>query len=332
MTGLVESLTGFTLLVPHFLWLVLLVPAAFAWRALRGAPAAPFGPAAFAFAAPRTWRVRLRPLPIVLVALGLAIVPVALARPVSFAPLPPEREGIDVLLCVDTSSSMTATDLDPVRTRLEVVKDAAARFVAGRPNDRIGLVTFARYADLRGPLTLDHRALGEILAAVEPVENDGPEDATAIGAAVARAAEALAHRQTRSRVVILLTDGEENVATADQPDEIAPTHAGQLCRELGVRVYAIAAGLGRRTIDGAWRAIDARAVRELAAITGGRFFEARDASALDGVYAAIDAMERVEFAESRFTTEEGFAAVLVLAIVLIGLGELLGSTLLAELP
>ena len=112
------------------------------------------------------------------------------------------------------------------------------------PDDRIGLVCFARYPDLKCPLTLDHRALGEILDEVTTVESDGPEDATGIGTAVARAAQVLQRGIGESRVVILLTDGEENVATTRTPDEIAPLYAAQLCVELGVKVYAIAAGSG----------------------------------------------------------------------------------------
>src|SRR6185295_2846875 len=135
--------------------------------------------------------------------------------------LPQLHRGIDILLCLDVSSSMTTpmarigSMTGPSRpasdSRLEVARDAAARFIRGRPDDRIGLLSFARYCDLIGPPTLDHAALLERLADVRAVEADGPEDATAIGAAVARAAQALRSSPSQSKLVIVLTDGEENV-------------------------------------------------------------------------------------------------------------------------
>lgn len=308
-----------TLLQPWFLLLVLLVPLALLRR--RRPPALPFAPGADGL--PRTWRVRLAPLPTALAVLGLLLAATALARPVRRVPIPVSREGIDILLCLDVSSSMTARDLDPARTRLEVARSAAARFAAARPHDRIGLVTFARFSDLRCPPTLDHTALGRILADVRAVEPDSPEDATGIGIAVARAAQALDSAGARSRVVVLLTDGEENVATTG-PDEIAPKDAAVLCRALGVRVYAIAAAAGESA--------DTRPVADLAQHTGGAFFEAKDADALGAVYAAIDALERRPESEARFRTEERFAPLLSLALVLLAAARLLRSSLLGVQP
>jgi Ca-activated chloride channel family protein len=321
-----------TLQHPWWLLLALLVPLALWLRRHRGAPAVLFAPGAFLERLAGSWRVRLLPLPWLLLAAGLSLAVVALARPVEHVPLPRETEGIDIMLCLDTSSSMTGTDMDPQRTRLDVAKDAAARFVAGRPDDRIGLVCFARFPDLRCPPTPDHDALRDFLSAVAPVAGDGLEDATGIGTAVARAAQVLRGSPARSKVVILLTDGEENVATADKPDEIAPVHAGQLCRELGVRVYAIAAGLGSRSPTGVWTEIDTTQVRRLAATAGGRFFEARDADAVAGVYAEIDELERVAFEEPRTIVEERFLPFLAAAVVLLLAGRLLQSSLLAVMP
>jgi Ca-activated chloride channel family protein len=132
--------------------------------------------------------------------------------------------------------------------------------------------------------------------------------------------------------VILLTDGEENIATARKPEEIAPLHAGQLCRELGVKVYAIAAGLGSRSPAGEWVEIDTTLVRRLAATAGGRFFEARDAGAVAGVYAEINALERVEFKEPRTIVEEEFLPFLAAAVALLLASRLLQSTVLAVMP
>jgi Ca-activated chloride channel family protein len=280
---------------------------------------------------PRTWRTRLVALPEVLTVLGLLLVVAALARPVRRDRLPLETEGIDILLCLDASSSMTASDMDRCRTRLDVAKAAAARFVAARPHDRIGLVTFARYPDLRCPPTLDHEALAAILAEVATVASDGPEDATGIGTAVARAADALRRSPARSKVVVLLTDGAENVATARTPDEIAPVHAAQLCRELGIRVYAVVAGQGGAAPAGS-TAPDMRQIERLAESTGGRFFVARDAPDVDRVYGEIDALERVAFAEPRYRVEERFVPYLAGAVVFVFLGVALRSTVLEVLP
>jgi Ca-activated chloride channel family protein len=300
-----------TLLAPGLVFLLLLVPAAILWRRRRGMPSVLFAPGADGL--PRSWRVRLLFLPRLVQVAGLVLVAVALARPARQVAIPQVNEGIDIMLCLDTSSSMKANDLDPRRTRLDVAKSAAATFVTGRPDDRIGLVSFARYPDLLCPPTRDHEALLAFLAALEQVEGDGPEDATGIGTAVARAAQVLGAGGTRSKVVILLTDGEENVATADKPKEIAPLHAGQLCARLGVRVYAIAAGSGPRDPQ----------VQALTGRTGGRYFEARDAGAVAQVYAGIGALEKAAIEDPRLETVEGFMPFLAGAIVLLLCGRLL---------
>jgi Ca-activated chloride channel family protein len=334
MNSLFESLTGLTLADPWLLLLALLVPLALAVRLWRGSPAVRFAPSAFVLEPgfPRSWRVRLRFAPRALHGVGLLLAVVALARPVRQIPLPAVTEGIDILLCLDVSSSMAANDLDRRRARLDVAKSAAAEFIDGRPDDRIGLVCFARYPDLRCPLTLDHGALQQILSDVAMVESDGPEDATGIGTAVARAALVLRGGAATSKVVILLTDGEENVATAQTPEEIAPLHAAQLCESLGVRVYTIAAGIGTPGPGGNWVTLDTSQVRRFAERTQGRFFEAKDAGAVAAVYATIDELEKVELAEPRYRLEEKFVPFLVAALALVLAGRLVKSAFLEVLP
>lgn len=334
MNALFESLTGCTLVHVHTLWLVLVIPIALWTRRRAGRATVLFAPAAAVdiTALPRTWRTRCVALPRLLHVAGLALVVVALARPVHRDPLPPTTEGIDIVLCLDTSSSMTARDLDPKRSRLDVAKDAAAEFISGRPHDHIGLITFARYPDLRCPPTLDHGALLTLLGAVAPVESDGPEDATGIGTATARAAQVLRTSASKSRVVVLLTDGEENVATAGTPAEIAPVYAAQLCVELGVRVYTIAAGLGDEGPQGARVAVDTTQVRDLARKTGGEFADGRNAADVVRMYARINELEKATFSEPQFRTEERFAAVLVTALLVMLVGRLLRVTALDVLP
>lgn len=337
MTAAFERWTGWTPADPAFLALALLVPLALWLRARRGEPALPFAPAALlardaAARLPGTWRTRLLPLPRVAQALGLVLLTVALARPVERVPLPLTTDGIDVLLCLDASSSMSARDLDQDRTRLDVALDAAARFVAGRPSDRVGLVRFARYPDVVCPLTLDHDALAAFLGQVRLVASDGPEDATGIGAAVARAAQLFDPGSAASKVIVLLTDGEETVATPGAEDEIATVHAAQLCERLGVRVYTIAAGVGRVGPGGVRTPLDTGEVERLARRTGGRFFAASDAQALSRVYAEIDALERAPMDEPRYRVEERFLSLLGAAVLLFLLGRVLDASVLAVAP
>lgn len=324
-------MSGLVFLEPTWLLLGLLLPAAWWLRRRARKPSAPLVTAPFLQALPSA-RSTLRPLPLVLQSLGVLLLLVALAQPTAREALPRTTEGIDIVLCLDTSSSMNARDLDRERTRLEVARDAAARFVAGRAQDRIGLVTFARYPDLRCPPTLDHGALARILDDVVAVAGDGPEDATGIGAAVARATEVLQRGQTRSRVVILLTDGEENVALEGAPDQIAPVHAAQLAQRLGVRVYAIAAGLMRRDATGQWVRLDTRPIEALAARTGGTFHPVRDAGALDDVYARIDELETAPLDDPRYVLADRRLPFVALALLLLLVGGVLRATWLGVRP
>lgn len=348
MNALLERATGFRWLDPSLLLLALLVPAALLLRRRRGRAAVRFGPAALlrddavppttdraAPPIPGTWRTRLVWLPRALEVAGVLLAVAALARPVRRELEPLETEGVDLLLALDRSSSMTVADMDRTRDRLAVARDAAIEFVRRRPRDRIGLVTFARYVDLACPPTLDHAALERLVRDVATVRGDGPEDATAIGAAVARAADVLSASPSRSKVVILLTDGEENVAVAGAKGEIAPSEAAQLCARLGVRVYAVVVGagaVGRGPGAQAASPIDTTPVRRLAARTGGEFFEAKDARAASEVYGRIDALETSVFREPRYATEDAFLPVLALALALLLAGRLLGAGPLAVLP
>ena len=335
MSPLPIPFTDLTLLNPWFLLAALALPVALALGRRRRAEAVPFPPAALLRGGPplpRSWRVRVRGLPLLLEAAGILLAVAALARPVEAVAVPEAARGIDILLCLDTSSSMRAPDLDGSRTRLQVAKEAAAAFVRARAGDRIGLVAFARYPDLRCPPTLDHEALAEILAGTGPVEADGPEDATGIGLAVARAAQALSGGGARSRVVVLLTDGEENVATTEGKAAVAPAHAAQLSERLGVRVHAVLAGAGGAAGAAGRPAIDTGPVERMAARTGGRFFEARDAAGLAAVYGEIDALERSRFEAPRTEFEDRHLPLLAAAIALLCGGRLLGRGLLEVLP
>lgn len=338
MNSWLESWTGLVLASP---WALLALPLVLL-AALLGdrLPAVRFAPAGFLRRGadgrtrplPHSLRQRCAPLPRALRTAGLGALVVALSWPQERVPLPLQREGLDVLLCIDVSSSMVADDLERGRTRLDVTKRAAREFVAQRADDRIGLVTFARYPDLVCPPTTDHDSLRAMLDAIEPVVADGDEDATGIGMAVARCATALRASTASSKVVVLLTDGEENVALGDQPQEIPPLKAARLCAELGVRVYAIAAGIGKQMPGGQWVDLDTRPLEQLAARTGGASFTARDASAVTRVYTTIGELERSAFAAPRYEYADRYLGFLVAGLLLWALGRLAATTVFGSLP
>jgi len=324
----IAASTGFVLSAPAWLWLLplLVVAAWLRWRHLERthfAPAWLFRDPSSPAPLPRTARARCWLLPALLHTAMLALVVVAMARPVVLREVAADPPGRTILLCLDHSSSMAADDLAPGRTRHDVGREVAAAFVRARPQDRVGFVSFARYSDLRCPPTRDHDACTELLAALPMVERDGPEDATAIGAAVATAAASLERSPGGGKVVVVVTDGEENVAHELAPDEIAPLHAAQLCAAAGIRVHTIQVGSGNRKPDGRVVPVDTTAVQQLAATTGGRHFTAGDARALAAVYAAIDRLETAPPPPPKLVEREWYPAVLAVALGLAALARCL---------
>ncbi|MCB9898948.1 MAG: VWA domain-containing protein [Planctomycetes bacterium] len=248
---------------------------------------------------PVSLRARLRFVPGLLLGLAVSLLVIALARPQQGrVETRTTTEGIDIQLVVDTSSSMTQSTLEDGPSNLEVVKEVVASFVKSRPDDRLGLTSFAAYPRTESPLTLDHQALLERLREVQCVRAQGPEDGTSIGVALGHAAVKLRDSKAKSKVVVLLTDGEEN------GQEITPAEAAALCAELGVKVYTIAAGRPM-SVDLFGRAFevpyDTTMLEQVAATTGGRCFRAKDKDALAQVYEQIDRLERTEIEDVGFT-------------------------------
>jgi len=276
---------------------------------------------------------------------ALACLIVAVARPQR----PDESravyaEGIAIQMVVDTSSSMRDTDLSPPdreMTRLDVVKDVFRRFVLGegklpgRPNDLIGMIRFALYPDSVCPLTLDHAALMQVLDQTGIVTRRD-EDFTAIGDALALAVERLKELKrtsgsgqqytVTSRVIILLTDGENNAGM------VMPEQAGELAATFGIKVYTIMAGTGQAA--GWFRLpIDDRALRRIAEVTGGQFYHARDRDSLERICAEIDRLERTRTEERRFVYFGELARPwLVVAFACVCLQAALESTRLRKIP
>ena len=291
---------------------------------------------------PRSWRQRLLWLPPVLLASSVILLAIGLARPRSpDAETRIRREGIAIMLVIDRSSSMEARDLvesDVSRNRLDVVKEVLHRFVLGsdgtpgRPDDLVGLITFAGYADSVCPLTIDHHNLASMIDGLEIVD-ERSEDGTAIGDGVALAVERLRTSQAKARVIVLLTDGVNNVGV------VSPERGSELAQQYGVKVYAIGAGtdgyapvpwqpygasgpvmLKKERVE-----IDEATLQSIADVTGGKYFRATDAAALEAIYHQIDQLERSELIETRYLQyTEHFRGWLIAALGLL-LSTLLGN-------
>jgi len=294
-----------------------------------------------------SWRTALAWVPDALVALAIACLGIALAGPrAGEKDSQVHAEGIAIVMTVDTSSSMAALDLskhDQEQTRLGAVEDVFTRFVTGggplkgRPNDAIGLVSFARYADTRSPLTLDHDDLLAALKAVH-ITKDANEDGTAIGDGLALAVDRLRGAKAKSRVIVLLTDGMNNAGAE------SPLGAAQWAKQEGIKVYTIGAGtngmapvrvqtpMGSELIAQPVQ-IDEDLLRQIAETTGGRYFRATDAGSLASIYKEIDALERTKMTETRFLEYREFYPYWVAAgLILAALAFLLRGSILRRLP
>jgi len=256
-------------------------------------------------------------------------------------------EGVAIQMVVDTSGSMRDFDLSPpgVRmSRLAVVKDVFRKFVLGdddlnlpgRENDLIGMIRFARYADSVCPLTLDHDNLLEVLKHAEIVRTRA-EDGTAIGDGLALAVERLKDLKRTtgsgeqlkiiSRVVILLTDGENNFGM------VSPEQAGEMAATYGIKVYTILAGTGQNVGFGHRLPVNDEQLKGIASVTGGKHFNARDRESLNKVYEEIDQLERTR-TEERTYREWGELAHtwLIAAFICLGLQTLLDATRMRKIP
>ena len=267
-------------------------------------------------------------------ALGLAVV--ALARPQQGVRLSEtESRGVDIVLAIDVSPSMSALDFQP-RNRLAVARETAREFVRHRPHDRIGVVGFAATAFTQCPLTLDHESLEQLL---DGLDFGLAEDGTAIGMGIATAVARLRESRTPSKVIVLLTDGANNRGQID------PLTGADLARALGVKVYTILVGrngmvpvpvddpsLGRR-IQMMQMDVDPVTLERIAQRTGGRFYRAADAAALGDIYRDIDRLERVPVRSIEYHEYRDLGPlVLALAALVLAAFGLLSTTLAFRIP
>jgi Ca-activated chloride channel homolog len=322
-----------SLLQPIWLLALLIVPLLVWWSLRQSARKASFRYSSFAVfrAVEPTWRVRIRYLPLAFRAVALSLMILALARPVERDVIVEENvEGIDIMLAVDISGSMRATDFYP--NRFEAARNVAMEFIGSRVSDRVGLIVFAGQAFTQVPLTLDR---GFVIRMLEDVRMGIVEDGTAIGNAVAMGANRLKDSEAESKVLILLTDGQNNRG------EIDPFTATEVAAAVGIRMHAIGIGMTATMLAETEAAggtagpieVDEEGLRAITEATGGRYFHARDRDGLREIYRAIDELERTAIETTTEHREyDRFAFLLWPALGLMLLEILLSSTILRTWP
>jgi Ca-activated chloride channel family protein len=321
---------------PLVLLLLLFIPLWLWWRARRPRPSTRYSdvePLSKA-GAKRRW---LAQMPVGLRSLALVSWTLAASGPhVGPGSTEVTSEGIAIVIAVDVSSSMLAEDFAP-SNRLDVAKEQSILFIEGREFDRIGLVLFAAQALTRIPITVDYAVLTQ---AVRQLRVGELEDGTAIGTAIATAANRLRRAPGISKVVVLMTDGENNRGTVD------PLTAAEAAGKLGIRVYTIGVGtdgearmpIGRGP-SGQTRyqtlpvQIDEQLLRHVADMTGGRYFRATDAEALSRIFRQIDELEKTPVTVTRYTDfDEWYRPLLVIGLAAIAIELTLSSTIVVRVP
>jgi len=269
---------------------------------------------------PGTARIAWRPALDVLRLLALLLIVLALARPaVTRTAEASPRAGIDLVLAIDTSYSMSEYDLGP-RSRLEYAKETVQEFISNRTGDRLGLVVFAGEAVGVSPLTQDYPVL---LGMVTDVNHGRLPEGTAIGNGLATSVNLVREGQGKSRIVILLTDGQSNAG------DVTPDVATRMAQTLNIRTYTVGVGAATGGPGGGRRSgIDEEGLRRIADATGGAYFRATDDETLAQIYRTIDQLEKNELGTQREVQVQdlsGFA--LLAAALLLALEVLLGNTL-----
>jgi Ca-activated chloride channel family protein len=286
-------------------------------------------------------------------AAAIVLLVIAIAQPqTADAHVHTHSNGISIQLVIDNSYSMRTTDYDlgnESMSRLDAVKHSVRLFIAGgehgltgRPDDRIGIITFARDPDVVCPATLDHAAA---LDALEHIQL-APPVGTNIGDALAWALDRLRHDPAKEKIIVLLSDGSHNVK-----DGMAPLEAAKLAADLKVRVYTIGAVGNRfgktrdpslagpvrqaqgRPRQGSEDSVDEPIMQKIAELTGGQYFRATDTNGLTSIYQEIDRLEKTQLEQTvRVSYRDWFLAALAPAIVLLVLEQLLAATRLLRVP
>jgi Ca-activated chloride channel family protein len=289
--------------------------------------------------APRSWKVVLMPIQLLLRVAVFVLLILILARPQTHNSWNNKSvEGIDIMLAMDVSGSMLAEDLKP--NRIEAAKQVAAEFIVGRPNDNIGLSIFAGEAFTQCPMTTDHASLLNLLHGVRTdlATRGLIEDGTAIGMGLANAVSRLKVSKAKSKVVILLTDGSNNRG------DISPMTAAEIAKSLGIRVYTIGVGTNKvapypMPVAGGVQyvnipvEIDSKTLSDIAAATEGDFYRATNNKELQNIYKEIDKLEKSKLSVKTYSKRyEAYQPFAIAAVLLLLLEILLRITIFRKLP
>lgn len=319
---------------PQFFWLFLALPVAIAWyiwKRKKQTPAVKLS-SIKGFKAGSSFLPKLRPLLFLLRLVALAALITAMARPrtVDVSTRTKSTRGIDIIIAIDVSASMLAKDLRP--NRLEALKLVAADFIKGRPNDRIGLVEYAGESYTKTPITSDKSI---VLSSLNSIRyNNIIEGGTAIGMGLSTSVNRLKDSKAVSKVIILMTDGVNNAGFID------PKIASELALEFGIRTYTIGVGTNGTALspvalnnnnsfvyDNVPVEIDEDLLKEIAEVTGGKYFRATNNKKLKEIYDEIDKLEKTEVEEFKYTNyEEKYRPLILLAGILLLLELLLKFT------
>jgi Ca-activated chloride channel family protein len=324
-----------TFLNPEFFWLFLLMPIAIAWLFYKRnqLSASIKIPSISAFKQNQTFLAKAKPFLYVLRLLALSFIIIALARPrsVDVTSKSKTTKGIDIVMAIDVSSSMLATDFKP--NRLEALKRVASTFVQERVNDRIGLVVYASESYTLTPITSDKAIILQSLKKIE--YNDAIiADGTAIGVGLATAINRIKDSKAKSRIIILLTDGVNNSGTID------PRMASDIAKQYGLKVYTIGIGTnGKAMFPVAKDAngklvfkmmpveIDEKLMQEIAKTTDGKYYRATSTEKLKEIYDDINKLETTEIDEKKFYNyDEKYRSFLLMAFLLLGVEVLLRNS------
>lgn len=320
---------------PGFLFLLLiLIPliAWYVWKWRNSSPSLGISSASSLYKFRANWKVWLMHFCFGLQLVAISALIVALCRPQTHDSLRQSSvEGTDIVLAIDISSSMLATDLQP--TRFDAAKDVAQKFVGQRPNDNIGLVAFSGESLSLMPLTSDKASLVNAIASIKTgMLNDG----TAIGDGLSSAINRLVQGKAKSKSIILLTDGTNNAG------DVAPSTAARIARQKGIKIYTIGVGTnGTIAITDPYgfstttmeTKIDEAALKNIAQLTNGKYFRATDSKMLRNVFNEIDQLEKTRLNVENYTqTEENFMPWLWIAVCALVLNQLLRYTFLRRIP
>lgn len=323
---------------PGFLWTLLVLVPLTVWYIVKQrrshamlalSTTAPFA------ALPRSWKEILRHVLFAVRLATLACLIIVMARPqLRDSWRTTSTEGTDIVIAMDVSSSMLARDFDP--DRFEAAKDVAAKFIAGRESDNIGIVVFAGESLTGVPMTVDR---AQLLQYLQNLRMNILEDGTAIGDGIATSLNRLKEGKAKSKSIILLTDGSNNTGV------VAPVTASEVAKELGVKIYTIGIGTNgnapypTRTVTGRIEfqpqpvVIDEATLRTIAESTGGKYFRATGNRVLEDVFAEIDALEKTQMDVRHFShTEDNYIFWGILAFALFALDVILRYTVLRTIP